>query len=287
MEVKKLFKGGFKRAVTFSFDDGQPQDMRVIDIMNKYGLKGTFNIIGGKCNNPCFRIKENDISLWDGSIELKNVYKGHEIASHGYTHQRMTEIDDNAVKEEIVKDVLELQKVFGYKMRGFAVPYGLFDQRIVYALKENGICYLRPTAKTDEFTLPDDFYNWKTNGHIANFMATEDGRQRIDEFFNCQNELPLLYLWGHSYELTDYDCAGCARWHEMRNRWEHFEELCKKLSGHNDTWYATNIQIYDYVTALRTAKVTDTYIDNTTDTELFFEIGGRLIVAPPHSRFGL
>ncbi len=286
MSVKKLYKNGFSRAITFSFDDGQPQDMRLIEIMNRYGLKGTFNLMGGKCNNPCFRIKTDESCLWDGSDALKKVYKGHEIASHGYTHLRMTELDDNTCKEEIDKDVAALKTAFGCEINGFAAPYGAFDQRVINSLKENGIRYLRAVKKNDDFAPPEDFYNWKPNGHIALFMG-EDAKENIKEFFTCETELPVLYIWGHSYEFTDYNCAGSSRWEGMTNRWEKFEETCRLISDRDDTWYATNIEICDYINAMRKANVNDTYIDNLSDTELFFNINGRLIIAPPHSRFGL
>lgn len=35
------------KAVTLSYDDGVRQDKRLIAIMKKYGLKGTFNLNGG------------------------------------------------------------------------------------------------------------------------------------------------------------------------------------------------------------------------------------------------
>ena len=35
---------GKKKAVTFSFDDGVTQDIRLIEILNRYGLRGTFNL---------------------------------------------------------------------------------------------------------------------------------------------------------------------------------------------------------------------------------------------------
>ena len=38
---------GKKKAITFSFDDGVTQDIRVIKILNQYGLKGTFNLNSG------------------------------------------------------------------------------------------------------------------------------------------------------------------------------------------------------------------------------------------------
>ena len=39
-----------KKAVTFSYDDGVPQDRRLAEIFDCYGMKGTFNF-----NSTCFR----------------------------------------------------------------------------------------------------------------------------------------------------------------------------------------------------------------------------------------
>ena len=35
---------GMKKALTFSYDDGVTQDIRLIEIFNKYNLKATFNL---------------------------------------------------------------------------------------------------------------------------------------------------------------------------------------------------------------------------------------------------
>ena len=50
----------------------------------------------------------------------------------------------------------------------------------------------------------------------------------------------LFYLWGHSYEF-DYG--------KDRNNWEYAETLFASLGGHDDVWYAINIEVYDYVQA--------------------------------------
>jgi len=42
------FPGFRDKAVTLSYDDGVRQDKRLISIMQKYGLKGTFNINSGQ-----------------------------------------------------------------------------------------------------------------------------------------------------------------------------------------------------------------------------------------------
>lgn len=45
---------GKNKALTFSFDDGNVDDIRLIKIMNKYGLKGTFNLNSGKMTHANF-----------------------------------------------------------------------------------------------------------------------------------------------------------------------------------------------------------------------------------------
>ena len=38
---------GKKKAVTFSYDDGVTQDRRLVELLNRYGLKATFNLNSG------------------------------------------------------------------------------------------------------------------------------------------------------------------------------------------------------------------------------------------------
>ena len=53
----------------------------------------------------------------------------------------------------------------------------------------------------------------------------------------------LFYIWGHSYEFN------------LDNNWELIEGVCAKLGGRDDIWYASNIEIYDYVTAQRSLRI--------------------------------
>ena len=48
MKVYTCFPGGKAKALTMSYDDGKVQDRRLIDIFNKYGIKGTFNLNYGQ-----------------------------------------------------------------------------------------------------------------------------------------------------------------------------------------------------------------------------------------------
>ena len=49
---------GKKKAITFSYDDGVTQDIRLIELFNKYGLKCTFNINSGYLGHSGELIRE-------------------------------------------------------------------------------------------------------------------------------------------------------------------------------------------------------------------------------------
>ena len=285
--VKPLYKNGNERAVTLSFDDGTVFDEKIIAIFNTYNLKATFNLNGGKARNPRFAVEKDGAKLWDGSEELRLLYRGHEIALHSYTHPKINELPDDECRFEIEADKAALEKAFDCKIRGYAAPYGRNDERITEILRENGICYNRLVVKNRSLEAPADFLHWEPCPHFA-FFATEEGKQLINEFFATEKPLPLLDVWGHSYELDEEHFERDGRWDILDcPRFEWFENFCKTISNRKGVWYATNIEIYDYITAMRKAKFDDTYIDNPTDETLFFSVNGKTIAAPPHSRFSV
>ena len=49
------FPEGKSKAFTLSYDDGVRQDKRFVKILNKYGLKSTFNL-----NSGCFEHSRTD-----------------------------------------------------------------------------------------------------------------------------------------------------------------------------------------------------------------------------------
>ena len=86
-EHQKEEKQMKNKAITLSFDDGFDYDRRLVKLMNQYGLKGTFNL-----NSGCFGY-ENTWQTSNGLVvhhlekeDLRELYRGHEIAAHGLTH---------------------------------------------------------------------------------------------------------------------------------------------------------------------------------------------------------
>ena len=79
---------GKLKAVTFSYDDGVTQDQRLIKLFNKYGLKATFNLNSEFLGNGGHLIRE-DVTVAHvkpRACEVKEIYKGHEVAAHTLTH---------------------------------------------------------------------------------------------------------------------------------------------------------------------------------------------------------
>jgi peptidoglycan/xylan/chitin deacetylase (PgdA/CDA1 family) len=48
---RMLWKNGKRKAFTLSYDDGITQDIKLIELLNQYGVKATFNLNAGLFDN--------------------------------------------------------------------------------------------------------------------------------------------------------------------------------------------------------------------------------------------
>ena len=159
MRAEMLFPEGKRKALTFSYDDGTIYDRELVKMMNTYGMKGTFNLNSGLFSKEEMAEidgKEIDFSRIDEK-EVKALYKGHEVASHTMTHPSLTSISLNMGMAEILKDRLELEKLSGQEVTGFAYPFGVYNEIIEELLCECGISYARTVESTMDFDLPQEF----------------------------------------------------------------------------------------------------------------------------------
>ena len=87
-----MFNGKMK-AFTMSYDDGVFQDIRLIEILNRYGLKATFNLNSGLFGQQRILqvrgvpVNHNRLKAED----IRGVYAGHEVAAHTVTHAMLPE----------------------------------------------------------------------------------------------------------------------------------------------------------------------------------------------------
>ena len=114
-----MFDGKMK-AVTFSYDDGTVQDVRLIEILNKYGLKATFNLNSEHLGRER-RITVDGVEVCHDKIkpeDVRRIYAGHEIASHTLTHPRLPAIDDDAeVIRQVEEDRIKLSELAGARFK--------------------------------------------------------------------------------------------------------------------------------------------------------------------------
>lgn len=238
------FPGNKPKAVTFSYDDAPRFDIRLIEILNKYNMKATFNL-----NSQHIHDINDGSHLTKSEINEHILANGHEIAIHGAFHKAPGKLRPIDGIREFLQCRFELEQMFGRIIRGMAYPdSGITTiqnnattyENIRSYIKNLDIVYARTLGNdNDYFELPTDWLAWMPTAHHNNNKIFE----YIDKFINidtnesyCADRFPrLFYVWGHSFEFGD--------------DWNRIEQICSKLSNRDDIWYATNMDIYDYVNA--------------------------------------
>ena len=227
------------KAVTFSFDDGVLQDQRLIEILDNYGLKATFNL-----NSALLGCKSDKLSVFGDFLyhqdrfspsQIKKVYANHEVAGHTLMHQNLTDLEDSAVIYQVEQDRKLLSEIVGYEVVGFAYPAGgvNHDQRVADLIKNNtGVKYARTNRCTRDFNFNQN------NLHLFNPTVPVYDYDEITrfakEFIDLKANTPkLFYVLGHAFELDE----------GSNITWEKFEKFCKLISGKSDIFYATNKEI--------------------------------------------
>ena len=267
------FPEGKLKAVTFSYDDGCRDDIRLAAIFNKYNLKGTFNINAGWLGKS-----ETDWHLMKEEIQKHIVDAGHEIATHGFEHRANGNLRTIDGIQDVLNCRLGLEKNFDTIVRGLAYPdtgitqltNGATLEGIAHYLKELDIVYARTLGKVNtSFALPQNWYQWMPTVHHDSAETIDLIDQFIqikDVSYAAKNQPRLFYMWGHSFEFTN------------NNNWERIEEICQKISGKDDIWYATNIEIYDYVAAYNSLiySADSKKVYNPTLKQIWFNVDGKM-----------
>lgn len=226
------------KLVTFSFDDGTLQDRRLVALLNKYGMKATFNL----CSNEWGQIHTiNHLGiLVDHSelpeTEIAQLYKDHEVACHTKTHpSNLDELSDEAILAEVEANRMDLERLVGYPVTGLAYPWGKWNGTITELLRtQTPIRYGRTTRKATDYRPPEDWLAWHPSGCRASDPAL---MSEIIRFLKTPDDgIQMLYIWGHSFEF-DKTSYG----------WQVFEDALKVLSSAKDLVFCTNAQVIDLV----------------------------------------
>ena len=203
-----------------SFDDGTVHDRRLVELLNKYQILGTFNLNSGL---------EDFVWTFQGHPVVRQhledtveQYRGHEVASHSLTHPRLEMLPPPALRREVEEDCANLKQIFGKEELGFGVPFTVCTDREIRIICKF-LRYIRLSEYSDSFALPVDPY------HIPIHALYNDPgvREKIARFAENTLKDSLFVLAGHSYEL------------EFLDHWEYMEELLQYIKQFDFTIVTT------------------------------------------------
>lgn len=252
------YPGGKQHCVTLSYDDGREFDERLVGIFNQYGMKSAFHLNSGKLGMKGYMKAER----------VAEIYAGQELSCHTVDHPDLEGLPLPEIVQQTMRDRVALEGYAGYPVRGMSYPFGTYNEEVIQALRSCGIVYSRTVKSTGGFSVPRDFMRWHPTCHHRECLScAERFLERAEMPWTSQ----LFYVWGHSYEF------------DQERNWDLIEEFCQKVGGRPDVWYATNIEIFDYISALRRLQISadGRIVKNPSAAALWFTAGDQTVKIEP------
>jgi len=264
--IQKLYPGGKTKAFNISYDDGVVQDIRFVELLNRYGLKGTFNLNYGlmhqgftwehECGMTVRRLREQ---------EVPSIYRGHEIASHSYSHPYFDSMAEPEILKELGADKFFLERLTGREVAGYATPFYYYSDQMAHCVRQCGFEYARISEESNDYSVPEDFYRWRG----SKFHWDEDLEAFVHGFLATDRELALCQLVGHSYDL------------DVMNLWDTMERICRWVCENGDVWPATHIELVRYLRNMAHSQITEHEIINESSAPLWFCVNRKPLCLGP------
>lgn len=270
MMLRLLYPNGKRKAFNITYDDGILQDIRFVKLLNKYGVKGTFNLNSKlmeeefEWTHPCGMT----IKRLSKDVAIK-LYEGHEIASHSLTHPDFSNLSEEEIYHEVFEDKKKLEEWFGCEVVGFGVPFDYFDEKAEECVKRAGFTYARNSEESYSYKPWEEYFQWRA----GTYHVMPGFKSFVEGFFETDEELALCQIVGHSYDLDTEDM------------WETLEDIVKRVSEDDAILPMTHAEIVEYLKALEDAELTEEGIFNYSKKELWFEIDGNIISVKPEELY--
>ena len=246
-----------KIIVTTSWDDGSVEDLRILNLLNKYNLKGTFYVP----KNINFEIKKGKYLQRISDKEILEIAKTQEIGAHTMNHTYLNKLHGDELYSEIKnsKDWIEL--LLNKKIRVFACPGGIFNSEIIETIKKSGfiganVGGIFNVEIKDPFLVGFSAHCYPCfpkNKEWGLFLKSKItlGRIRVNIKGIKKFNLPIIsilrwnilaknifnyilenggifHLHGHSWEIERYKI------------WDDLEDILKYISNRDNVLYLTN-----------------------------------------------
>lgn len=218
----------YRKAVTFSYDDGNEQDISLLEIFRQYGLKATFHVNTG-LNRENGTWQYGNLTVHRLNLtDCADMYRGHEIAMHGRMHRNLTQLNQSELEEELKENLTEIIHLFGTRPLGIAYAYGVYNDMVLNTVKKLGLRYGRGVNSTHTFSERQNLLCFQPTCHHDDAQLFH----LAEQFLEMKPETPqIFYIWGHSYEL------------EGKHHWDRMRQFCEYISGKDDIFYGTNREV--------------------------------------------
>ena len=196
-----------------SFDDGTVYDPRFVELLNKYGVKATFNLNSG-LEDFVWQYEDRVPIRRQKLADTVDIYRGHEIASHSLHHHWLNTLTPPQLRREVEEDCKALKAIFGVEELGFGVPFTACGEREIGIIRRF-VRYIRLSEMARDHALPEDPYHIP----IHALYNQPDVREKIRAFAEEDREDALFVMAGHSYEF------------EVLDQWAYMEQLLTFILG--------------------------------------------------------
>ncbi len=186
--------------VSITFDDGwETQYHRGLPHLRAHGIKAVFYL-------TTRAIEER----WQGFMDVDQVRallaEGHAVESHTVTHPDLTSLDAEALDDELRLSQEYLQQTFGPETaRHFAVPYGLYDDAVLEAVRRR---YVSARTVLNGRNLPDADLHQLRSYDVYSRVPLEDVRTWLAEAQAERSWIILTFhelVWGEPVRDTELD----------------------------------------------------------------------------------
>jgi hypothetical protein len=220
--------------MTTSWDDGHPLDLRVAELLDKFGLAGTFYV------------PRSSQRLVMNSSQIRNVSESFEIGAHTLDHLAIDQLSDLEASAQLSGSREWVEALTGRSCRVFCFPGGRFRSRQLQLVRQAGFQAARTVELLSMATpplvrglhivpttiqaFPHSALAYARNAakrfstaHFASVPAAihSKGWTLLAEkmLHRAINEGGVFHLWGHSWEIED------------EGEWENLEAFLKVMSS--------------------------------------------------------
>lgn len=223
-------------------------DVKLSDLLLRYGIKGTFYI----------PIENDEIPKVLSKNEINEISNHFEVGGHTYSHTVLTKVPLKEAFEEIKKGKGSVEDIIGKEVSAFCFPRGKYNNELVGKVKEAGFLFARTVSNfrikniiNVEKSLMHVSLQMYPHGHIVYGISVLKGNiesllnyTRVAKSLTNWQELSRklfdyayttggsFHLWGHSWEIERY------------NLWGMLEDFLKYVVSKDNIVYCTNTELW-------------------------------------------